>query len=81
MLINRDIQDGQDDVRCSILGARCRRRLARLSLSKSRRRFLKVSGLLKASTEEDSAGGADSMDVLVAQLADEDDEEAEEDGE
>ena len=39
---------------------------------------LPVGGwLLKASTEEDSAGGADSIDVLLAQLADED-EEAEE---
>ena len=39
--------------------------------------ILKVSGLLKASTEEDAAGGLDSVQALVAQLADEDEEEEE----
>ena len=37
--------------------------------------ILKVSGLLKASTEEDAAGGLNSVQALVAQLADEEDEE------
>ena len=43
--------------------------------------ILKVSGLLKASTEEDAAGGLDSVQALVARLADEDEREEFEDGE
>ena len=39
--------------------------------------ILKVSGLLKASTEEDAAGGADSIQVLLAQLADEESDDGE----
>ena len=39
--------------------------------------ILKVSGLLKASTEEDAAGGADSIQVLLAQLADEEEGDGE----
>ena len=44
--------------------------------------ILKVSGLLKASTVEDSAGGLNSVQALVAKLADEDEEsEDDSDGE
>ena len=42
--------------------------------------ILKVSGLLKESTEEDAAGGLDSIETLVAKLAAEDEEAEEEMG-